>query len=241
MAELLRLERLTKSFGALRAVDDFTLTLEEGEALGVIGPNGAGKTTMFNLITGDLRPESGRVLFAGRDISALPPERRCRAGIGRTYQIPHPFGGMTVFENALVGATFGAESGESESRDECVAILELTGLAQHANRLAGTLPLLDRKRLELARALATRPKILLLDEIAGGLTEREVHALIETIRGIRARGTSIVWIEHIVHALTAVVDRLAVMAFGRLLQEGEPRAVMASSIVQETYMGIAVE
>ncbi len=241
MPQLLRLDRLTKRFGALTAVDDLTLGLDEGEALGVIGPNGAGKTTLFNLITGDLRPDRGQVFFAGADISASPPERRCHAGIGRSYQVPHPFGGMTVFENVLVGATFGAAQGEREASGECIAILERTGLAPYANRLAGTLPLLDRKRLELARALATRPKVLLLDEIAGGLTEHEVHDLIATIRGIRAAGISIIWIEHIVHALIAVVDRLAVMTFGRLLQEGNPAEVMASPAVQETYMGIAVE
>ena len=241
MPELLRLDRLTKRFGALKAVDDLTLALNEGEALGVIGPNGAGKTTMFNLITGDIRPDAGQVMFAGADISATPPEQRCRAGIGRSYQIPHPFGGMTVFENVLVGATFGAGRDESEAGNGCLDILRRTGLFRHANTLAGTLPLLDRKRLELARALATQPKVLLLDEIAGGLTEHEVKDLIETIRDIRARGISIIWIEHIVHALTAVVDRLAVVVFGKLLQQGNPAEVMASPAVQETYMGIAVE
>ncbi len=241
MPELLRLDGLHKRFGALKAVDGLTLTLDEGEALGVIGPNGAGKTTMFNLITGDIRPDTGQVIFAGFDISADPPETRCRAGIGRSYQIPHPFGGMTVFENVLVGGTFGTGRSEAEAADECLDILKRTGLVQHANRLAGTLPLLDRKRLELARALATRPKVLLLDEIAGGLTEHEVHDLIATIKDIRTRGISIIWIEHIVHALTAVVDRLAVVVFGKLLQQGNPAEVKASPAVQETYMGIAVE
>jgi branched-chain amino acid transport system ATP-binding protein len=241
MAVLLRLESLRKSFGALTAVDDFTLALEEGEALGVIGPNGAGKTTMFNLISGDLRPDFGRVLFGEHEVTALSPDRRCHGGIGRSYQIPHPFGGMTVFENVLVGATFGAGRQEHEAYAECLGILERTELAPHANRLAGTLPLLDRKRLELARALATRPKVLLLDEIAGGLTEHEVHRLVDTINGIRSEGISIIWIEHVVHALMAVVDRLAVMNFGKLLMQGPPAEVMASTVVQETYMGIAVE
>ncbi len=241
MAELLRLESLTKRFGALAAVDGLTLALAEGEALGVIGPNGAGKTTMFNLITGDLRADGGRILFGDADITQLPPHRRCHAGIGRTYQIPHPFGGMTVFENVLVGATHGAGLGEREAYADSIAILETTGLARLGNRLAGTLPLLDRKRLELARALATRPRALLLDEIAGGLTEHEVRELIGTVRDIRRQGVSIIWIEHIVHALTAVVDRLAVMVFGKLLTQSDPASVMASPEVQETYMGIAVE
>jgi len=241
MSELLRLEGLKKSFGALTAVDDFTLGLDAGEALGVIGPNGAGKTTMFNLVSGDLRPDAGRIVFADADVTALSPDRRCHAGIGRSYQIPHPFGGMTVFENVLVGATFGAGRAEREAYGECLDILQRTELAAQGNRLAGTLPLLDRKRLELARALATRPKVLLLDEIAGGLTEHEVQRLIATINGIRRDGVAIIRIEHVVHALLAVVDRLAVMVFGRLLMQGNPAEVMASAAVQETYMGIAVE
>jgi branched-chain amino acid transport system ATP-binding protein len=240
MPELLRLDHLNKRFGALKAVDDLTLALGEGEALGVIGPNGAGKTTMFNLITGDIRPDTGQVIFAGADISAAPPEKRCRMGIGRSYQIPHPFGGMTVFENVLVGATFGAGRGESEAGDECLDILKRTGLDRHANKLAGTLPLLDRKRLELARALATRPKVLLLDEIAGGLTEYECAELVKTIKDIHARGTTIVWIEHIVHALVSVAKRLIVMNFGQILAQGEPRAVMADARVREVYMGMPV-
>jgi branched-chain amino acid transport system ATP-binding protein len=241
MAERLRLDGLTKSFGALKAVDGLSLSVGESEALGVIGPNGAGKTTMFNLISGDLSADAGRIIFDGRDITAYSPDRRCHAGIGRTYQIPHPFIGMTVFENLLVGATFGAGLRERDAYAGCMEILERTELAALGNRLAGTLSLLDRKRLELARALATRPKILLLDEIAGGLTEQEVHRLLDTIRGIRSQGISIVWIEHVVHALTAIVDRLAVVVFGKLLMEGIPAAVMASAEVQETYMGIAVE
>jgi len=241
MAERLRLEGLTKSFGALTAVDGFSLSLGDGEALGVIGPNGAGKTTMFNLVTGDIKADAGRIIFEDHDISTLSADRRCHAGIGRSYQIPHPFGGMTVFENVLVGATYGAGRSERDAVGDCLEILERTELIDLANRLAGTLPLLDRKRLELARAMATQPKVLLLDEIAGGLTEHEVQRLLVTIRGIRAGGVSIIWIEHVVHALTAVVDRLAVMAFGKLLMEGKPSEVMASAAVRETYMGIAVE
>jgi branched-chain amino acid transport system ATP-binding protein len=241
MTELLRLENLGKSFGALKAVDDVDLSLGEGEVLGVVGPNGAGKTTLFNLITGDLRPDGGRVLLAGQEIAQLPPERRCHAGIARSYQIPHPFGGMTVFENLLVGAIFGGRQSERAAYADCAAILERTGLAAQANRLAGSLPLLDRKRLELARALATRPKLLLLDEIAGGLTEHEVQELLETIRSIRAAGISLIWIEHVVHALLAVVDRIAAMASGRLLMQGPPATVMASPAVRETYLGIAPE
>jgi branched-chain amino acid transport system ATP-binding protein len=238
MAPLLELDRVSKSYGALRAADQFSLTVEAGEALGIIGPNGAGKSTMFNLVTGDTAPSAGRIVFAGRDITPLAPHKRSRLGIGRSYQIPHPFTNMTVFENVLVGAIFGAGQTERESYDRCAEILDLVGLLSRANMPAGTLTLLQRKRLELARALALRPRLLLLDEIGGGLTEHECHQLVETIRAIHAGGTTIVWIEHIVHALLSVVGRLVVMNFGQKLAEGEPRAVMANARVQEVYMGI---
>jgi branched-chain amino acid transport system ATP-binding protein len=241
MAALLRLENVSKSFGSVTAASDFTMALDAGEALGIIGPNGAGKSTMFNLITGGLRPDRGRVYFDGADITDTAPHERCVAGIGRSYQIPHPFAKMTVFENLLVGAAFGARKREAECYDGCVAILERTGLLPKANARAGSLTLLERKRLELARALATDPRVLLLDEIAGGLTEHECGALVETIRSIHATGTAIVWIEHIVHALLAVVGRLIVVNFGSKLDDGEPRRVMANPAVQEVYMGISAE
>ena len=240
MTVLLALEGVSKSFGALKVADNVSLALEHDEALGILGPNGAGKTTLFNLISGDLRPDRGRVLLAGEDVTALPPHRRCRAGVGRSYQIPHPFSGMTVFENLLVAAIFGGGMSESEAAVLCVDILTRTGLAKRANQLAGALTLLDRKRLELARALATRPRVLLLDEIAGGLTEHEARALVDTILGIRAQGVAIIWIEHVVHALLACVQRLVVLNFGALLAQGEPREVMASPEVQRVYMGIEI-
>ena len=229
---LLDVENLGKSF---------FLHLEEGEALGIIGPNGAGKSTLFNLITGTLGSDRGVITYDGRDITKASAFDRCRAGISRSYQIPHPFGGMTVFENLLVGAAFGGGDGEAESTDHCAAILERTGLAPKANALAGSLTLLERKRLELARALATKPRVLLLDEIAGGLTEPEVIELVATINGIRAENMSIIWIEHIVHALLSVVDRLIVINFGEKLDDGDPEAVINSPEVQKVYMGISVE
>ncbi|HUL66749.1 MAG TPA: ABC transporter ATP-binding protein [Burkholderiaceae bacterium] len=238
---LLALEHASKRFGSLKVIDDLSFSLAQGEALGVLGPNGAGKSTMFNLITGDLRPESGRVLHKGEDITGLPPSARCRRGIGRSYQVPHPFGGMSVFENVLAGCVFGGALRDHEAHAHAVAALARTGLLAKANVLAGALTLLDRKRLEMARALGTRPKLLLLDEIAGGLTEREAQALIETIQAIRAEGVSIIWIEHVVHALLKVVDRLLVINFGRLLKEGAPAEVMASREVREVYMGIEVD
>jgi len=240
-APLLQLTSVSKRFGSLQVTDGLTLQVAPGEALGIIGPNGAGKTTLMNLIGGDVAADAGRIVFDGRDLTALPPAARCRAGIARTYQIPHPFVGLTVFENVLVGATFGAGHGESAARELALAVLRRTGLAAKANRLAGSLPLLDRKRLELARALATEPRLLLLDEIAGGLTEHEVHALVDTVRAIRDEGVTLVWIEHIVHALLAVVQRLVALDFGRVIAAGEPHAVMADPAVREIYMGIAVE
>jgi len=237
---LLVLEGVSKSFGALKVVDQVSLSVDENEALGILGPNGAGKTTLFNLISGDLRADAGRILLAGENVTALAPHRRCRSGIGRSYQIPHPFSGMTVFENLLVAAVFGGGASETEAAARCTDILSRTGLARRANQLAGSLTLLDRKRLELARALATRPRVLLLDEIAGGLTEHEAQALVETIQGIRAQNVAIVWIEHVVHALLACVQRLVVLNFGALIAQGEPHAVVTSPEVQRVYMGIEV-
>jgi branched-chain amino acid transport system ATP-binding protein len=237
MTSLLQAEHLTKSYGAVRVVDDLSVSLAAGEALGVVGPNGAGKTTLLNLLTGTTRPDKGRVVFGGADLSRLSPHERCRAGIGRTYQIPRPFEGMTVFENVLVGATYGRGQSERASYEDCAAALERAGLLGQANKLAETLNLLDRKRLELARALATAPQVLLLDEIAGGLTDQEVRALILTIKDLRAEGISIIWIEHIVHALLAVVDRLLAIDFGHLIMEGDPATVINSSEVRDVYLG----
>jgi branched-chain amino acid transport system ATP-binding protein len=234
---LLRLDKISKRFGEVRVADALSFTLDPGEALGIIGPNGAGKSSLFNIVGGDLRADAGRVSFAGEDITNLPAFDRCRAGIGRTYQIPQPFTHMTVFENLLVAATSGGKN-ESHSAERCATILEATGLIAHANQRAGTLTLLNRKRLELARALASDPKLLLLDEIAGGLTAGEAALLVETIRGIHATGTAIIWIEHVVHALVAVVNRLIVMHLGAILIDGEPRAVMASDEVKRVYLGI---
>lgn len=237
---ILTLTDVSKSFGALTVADGVSFALERGEALGVIGPNGAGKSTLFNLVTGNLSVDAGRIELDGRDVTRVPPMQRCLAGIGRTFQIPQPFEKLTVFENLLVGASFGSGRAEAEVSDRCAEILDATGLLQRANATAGSLSLLQRKRLELARALATDPKILLLDEIAGGLTEGECAALVETIRAVHARGVSIVWIEHVLHALTSVVSRLLVLNFGRLIAEGSPDDVMAAREVREIYLGLEV-
>jgi branched-chain amino acid transport system ATP-binding protein len=237
---ILALHNVSKRFGALRVTEDVTLSVAAGETLGILGPNGAGKTTLFNLITGDIRTDAGRIEFDGRDVTHEPPHRRCRLGIGRSYQIPQPFGALTVFENLVASASFGSSRPERDTYAHAVEILRATGLLTKANRLAGSLTLLDRKRLELARALATEPKVLLLDEIAGGLTEREAAELIEEIRRIKADGVTMIWIEHVVHALLAVADRLFVINFGQRLAEGVPEAVMNDPEVQRVYMGIEV-
>ena len=240
MAAILSLKGVNKSFGALKVADDVTFDLPEGQALGIIGPNGAGKSTLFNLIGGMLSPSSGAVAFRGEDVTRKTAAERCRMGISRSFQIPHPFVGMSVFENLLVASLFG-NAGHHDAVGECRGILRRTGLLAKANFPAGRLTLLERKRLELARALASGPKLLLLDEIAGGLTEAECHELVGTIKSIRDAGVSIIWIEHIVHALTAVVGRLIVIDFGRIVADGEPGSVMADRLVQEIYMGISVD
>ncbi|HEV8313815.1 MAG TPA: ABC transporter ATP-binding protein [Burkholderiaceae bacterium] len=229
---------MTKSYGALKVTDRISFEVRADETLGILGPNGAGKTTLFNLITGDVKADGGRIEYEGRDVSGLRPHQRCRAGIGRSYQVPQPFGHMTVFENLVTAACFGGGQSEREAWATARDVLDQTGLLPHANKLAGSLTLLNRKRLELARALATRPKLLLLDEIAGGLTEHEAKQLVDELQRIKSQGVTMVWIEHVVHALLAIADRLFVINFGQALAEGEPRAVMDNPEVRRVYMGM---
>jgi len=235
---LLALHGLSKSFGALKAADTISLEVQPGETLGILGPNGAGKTTLFNLVTGDLRADAGRIEYDGEDITRLPPHRRCRRGIGRSYQVPQPFAHMTVFENLVTAACFGGGQPERDAWATARDVLVQTGLLAHANRPAGGLTLLNRKRLELARALATRPRLLLLDEIAGGLSEPEALQLVDELRRIKAQGVTMVWIEHVVHALLAIADRLFVIHSGRRLAEGVPRAVLDEPDVRRVYLGL---
>lgn len=235
---LLTLHGVSKSYGAVKVTNDISLAVEAGETLGILGPNGAGKTTLFNLISGDVRCDAGRVEYDGRDVTRLAPHRRCRSGIGRSYQVPQPFGAMTVFENLVTAACFGGGESERAAWKTARAVLEQTGLTAQANRPAASLRLLDRKRLELARALATKPKLLLLDEIAGGLTEHEAKELVGELARIKASGVTMVWIEHVVHALLALADRLFVINFGAKLAEGEPQSVMKDPEVQRVYMGL---
>lgn len=211
------------------------MTVKQGDLVGILGPNGAGKTTLFNQITGTVRPDQGEVWFEGSNVTALDASKRCQLGIARSFQVPHPFVGMTVYENILVGATFGRSN--ADPRQRALDIMDKTGMGAKANQLAGSLTLLDRKRLEMARALAADPKLLLLDEIAGGLTDSECKSLLETIRDVNESGVTIIWIEHVVHALMSVAKQLVVIDFGRKVTEGDPKAVMNSPEVKSIYMG----
>ena len=234
---ILRLDNVSKSFGALKVSDSVTFAVPRGEALGVIGPNGAGKSTLFNLIAGNLLPNAGRIELLGRDVTRAPAMERVRMGVGRSFQIPQPFEGLTVFENLLTAAAFGRGGREAEMVDDCARILMETDLLRKANVVAGSLSLLDRKRLELARALATGPQLLLLDEIAGGLTEVECDVLIGTIKDVHRSGVTIVWIEHVIQALRRIVTRLAVLSGGNFIAMGAPQDVLADRRVKEAYLG----
>jgi branched-chain amino acid transport system ATP-binding protein len=228
---------IRKRFGALTVLDGVNLSLSEGEAVGVVGPNGAGKTTLLNVLSGALAPDSGRVDFRGKDVTSRGAADRCKLGIARTHQVPRPFIGMTVFENVLVGATAGGKRRGSEAYDLCLQVLDQTALIRIANRRAESLGLLQRKRLELARALAVEPSVLLLDEIGGGLTDAETAALVELVASLRDRGIAVLWIEHIVHLLMQVVSRLVCMDAGRIIAEGPPEAVVAQAAVIDAYLG----
>lgn len=235
---MLKLTGLTRNFGAIKVINGLDLDVEAGIVLGILGPNGAGKTTLFNLILGVHAPLEGQILFEGRDITNARPWTRCRAGMGRTYQVPKPFSHMSVYENVLVAAVSGGRKSISASRDWSVEVLELTGLAHRMNDFAGTLSLLDLKRLELAKALASRPRLLMMDEIAGGLTDPECGELLEIIAEVHRQGTTILWIEHVIHALRRGATELAVLYEGRILSRGTPSQVLGDPKVQEIYLGV---
>ena len=237
---LLDLRGVTKRFGRVVIAEDLSFAVGAGDAVGIVGPNGAGKTSLFGLISGDLAPNAGEISFDSRVINRMDAASRCRLGIGRTYQVPRPFTDMTVFENVLLAAQQGAGLRRRGSYDAAVAALERTGLTGQANLAAARLGLLQRKRLEVARALASRPKLLLLDEVAGGLTDPEVAELVEIIRGINAEGVTVIWIEHVVRALTALVTRLICLSGGKFVGDGEPAAVLATPAVREVFLGTEV-
>jgi branched-chain amino acid transport system ATP-binding protein len=237
---LLELGHVTKRFGRVVIAEDLSFSVATGEVVGIVGPNGAGKTSLFGLISGDLAPDAGEVRLAGRAVTRLDSAARCRLGIGRTYQVPRPFGDMTVFENLLVAAQQGGGLRRKASYGAAAGALERAGMSAQANVPAERLGLLGRKRLELARALATQPTLLLLDEVAGGLTDPEVAELVGIVRDVNAEGTAVVWIEHVVRALTAVVSRLICLAGGAFVGDGEPAAVLADPAVREVFLGTEV-
>ena len=228
---------LHKRFGALVVLDGVSISLAAGATLGIVGPNGAGKTTLLSVLAGAQPPNAGSIHFAGEEVTALSAAARCRLGLVRTHQIPRPFAGMSVFENIYVASSQAGPAAGSEAYDLAVDALALCGMSQLANRQAETLGLLDRKRLELARAVATHPRLLLLDEIGGGLTDAEASELVAIIRELRRRQISIVWIEHIVHVLLQVADRLICMDAGKIIADGEPQAVLGDSSVIAAYLG----
>ena len=236
---LLELRQVSRSFGGLTAVKSVDLRVESGEIVGLIGPNGAGKTTLFNLITGTFRPNRGTIVFEGRDITGLAPNARCRLGIARTFQLVRPFPNLSVLDNVAVGSVYGRQPAASRRAAEMAAreTLGLLGLSDRAHQLARSLTLVDRKRLELARALATRPKLLLLDELLAGLNPSEVVAAMDLVRGIRDSGVTIVMVEHLVKALFGVSDRVAVLSAGEKISEGTPNRVAQDPRVVDAYLG----
>ncbi|HUY51563.1 MAG TPA: ABC transporter ATP-binding protein [Streptosporangiaceae bacterium] len=239
-AALLKLDQVSKSFGRVVVADGLSLTVRAGDILGIVGPNGAGKTSLFGLISGDLAPTSGEIRFAGHPVTRLNAAARCRRGIGRTYQVPRPFGEMTVFENVLVAVQQGSRLRRQASYQRAATVLERTGLAAEANLPSERLGLLQRKRLEVARALATGPQLILLDEVAGGLTDPEVAELVQIVREIRDEGIAVIWIEHVMRALTAAVDRMICLAGGTFVADGEPAEVLANPAVREVFLGTEV-
>ena len=227
------------AFGANVVLRDVSLEVDQGEAVGIVGPNGAGKSTLLDIITGEKRAQAGSVWLLGHDVTGESARRRCLLGFGRSHQIPRPFVGLTVLENVLVGAFRGSGLPREQSVDAAVTALERTGLVDQANHQADDLGLLDRKRLELARALATQPSVLLLDEIAGGLTDPETESLVLLLQDLHGSGMTIVWVEHVLRALVQLVHRVACLALGEIIADGEPRAGMSDPRVVEAYMGRA--
>ncbi|MCP2285851.1 branched-chain amino acid transport system ATP-binding protein [Promicromonospora umidemergens] len=243
---LLRVTGVAKRFGPVVTARDVSFEVAAGEALGLVGPNGAGKTTLLDIVGGTQRADAGTVVLDGRDITRLGAAARADRGIARSYQVPRPFGGLTVYENVLVGASFaGQRHARTGPADDAGAqawhALEVTGMTEVANTPSGSLRLLDRKRLEVARALATRPRLLLLDEIAGGLTDRELPQVVRLVRSLRDDGVAVVWIEHVLHALLDVVDRLMCLAAGEVIAQGDPHDVIRSPEVIEVYLGSTVD
>jgi branched-chain amino acid transport system ATP-binding protein len=236
----LEVRDVAKSYGSLVVLSGVSLAVAAGEAVGIVGPNGAGKTTLLDLLTGTARCDAGHIRLLGHDVRSLKPSLRARRGLGRTFQVPRPLGDMTVFENALVGARRAAGLRGVPAYEAAYQALVMTDMARLANRQASSLRLLDRKRLELARALAAGPRVLLLDEIAGGLSDPETGELISTIRRVNSGGVAIVWVEHVIRVLSAVATRLVCLADGTVIADGPPAQVLSSEAVQAAYLGGSV-
>lgn len=241
METLLRFDNVTAGYGRVKILTDLSFEVYRGEVFGVIGPNGCGKTTMFNALIGLIQPTKGEIHFDGRSITNMSANARCCLGLGRTYQVPRPFENMSVFENVLVAAVHGAGLSEHAARPECQRALEITGLYEKRGIRSGELTLLDRKRLEIARALGTSPQLLLLDEVAAGLTEAEVHDVMALVANLKAEGFTIIWIEHVIQTMVDSTNRLMCMSEGTNLLIGDPREVMGSKEVESVYLGVEEE
>ena len=237
METILSFNNVNAGYGRVRILNDLSFEVKKGEVYGVIGPNGCGKTTMFNALIGLIMPTQGEIIYDGKNVTKMKANDRCRLGIGRTYQVPRPFEGMSVYENCLVAAVHGAGHSEKEGRRVALDALKLTELYDKREVRAGELTLLDRKRLEIARALGTQPKLLLLDEVAAGLTEAEVQDVMKMVATLKAEGYSIIWIEHVIQTMVESTDTLMCMAQGHNLIVGKPLEVMNSKLVEEVYLG----
>jgi branched-chain amino acid transport system ATP-binding protein len=237
---LLRISRLSKHFGGLTAVKEFDLSVEEGEIVGLIGPNGAGKTTVFNLISGYLTPSNGEIVFKDENLVGLRPNRICKKGIGRTFQIVQPFAGLTVIKNVMIGA-FNRTDQPDLSEEKSMEVLQFLGLSDKRDYSIGSLTIADRKRLELAKSLATQPEFLLLDEVAAGLNPKETEEIIEMIRKINQRGVTLLMIEHVMRAVVSLASRIVVINFGMKIAEGKPTDVLKHPDVVKAYLGGAYQ